>query len=57
MKLEFLHHARRPSVAIAGLSILFLISFLLVNRMVERFRQQEKALGRHLFAQGLLWRL
>ena len=44
---------RRPSVVIAGLVVLAVLSFLVVNRLVNRFREQEKAWARQLFEGGL----
>jgi tetratricopeptide (TPR) repeat protein len=46
--------ARRPSVVIAGLSIIAVLAFLLVSRLVYRFGEQEKALARRMYAQGQL---
>ena len=43
---------RRPSIVIAGLSLLAILFFLFVNRLVNRFREQEKALARRLYAQA-----
>ncbi len=43
----------RPPVVIAGLSVLAVLAFLFVNRLVNRFGEQEKALARHLYEQGL----
>jgi tetratricopeptide (TPR) repeat protein len=43
---------RRPAVVIAGLVILTVVAFLAVNRLVHRFREQEKAWARHLFESG-----
>ena len=43
---------RRPSIVIAGLSLLAILFFLFVNRLVSRFREQEKALARRLYAQA-----
>jgi tetratricopeptide (TPR) repeat protein len=43
----------RPTVVIAFLVILALLGFLSVNRLVDRFQQEEKALARHLYRQGL----
>jgi len=40
-------------VAVAGLAILAVLAFLVVNRLVNRFSEQEKALARHLYEQGL----
>ncbi len=43
----------RPAVVIAALAVLAVLGFLLVNRLVNRFAEQQKALARHLYAQGL----
>jgi tetratricopeptide (TPR) repeat protein len=43
---------RRPPVVIASLLVLAVAAFWGVNRLVNRFREQEKALARHLFASG-----
>ncbi len=43
---------RRPPVVIALLSAAAVLSFLSVSHLVHRFREQEKALARHLYAQG-----
>jgi len=43
----------RPPVVIASLAILAVLAFLFVNRLVNRFGEQEKALARHLYEQGL----
>jgi tetratricopeptide (TPR) repeat protein len=45
---------RRPSVVIASLSIISILAFLFVNRLVHRFGEQEKALARRMYAQGQL---
>jgi tetratricopeptide (TPR) repeat protein len=43
----------RPPVVIAGLSVLAVLTFLGVTRLVNRFAEQQKAAGRHLYQQGL----
>lgn len=43
---------RRPAVLIAGLVVLTVLAFLGVNRLVHRFKEQEKAWARHLFESG-----
>jgi Tfp pilus assembly protein PilF len=43
---------RRPPVVVASLSIIALLAFLLVTRLVHRFGEQQKALARRMFAQG-----
>lgn len=45
---------RRPSFVIASLSIVALLAFLFVTRLVHRFGEQQKALARRMFAQGQL---
>jgi tetratricopeptide (TPR) repeat protein len=42
----------RPPVVIAALAIVALAAFFLVDRLVTRFAEQQKALARHLYAQG-----
>ena len=44
---------RRPPVIVAGLVVVTVLAFLGVNRLVNRFREQEKALARHLYEHGL----
>jgi len=44
---------RRPPVIIASLAMVTVLAFLGVNRLVNRFREQEKALARHLYEHGL----
>jgi tetratricopeptide (TPR) repeat protein len=43
----------RPPVVIAALSVLAIGAFLGVTRLVNRFAEQQKAAGRHLYQQGL----
>jgi len=43
----------RTPVVIATLTILALLGFLGVTRLVNRFQEQQKALARHLYEQGL----
>jgi len=45
---------RRPSVVIAGLTILAVLGFLAVNHLVKRFHGQQQALARHLYQKGLV---
>jgi tetratricopeptide (TPR) repeat protein len=45
--------AGRTPVVIAVLTILALLGFLGVSRLVNRFQEQQKALARHLYQQGL----
>src|SRR5450755_904356 len=44
---------RRPPVIVASLALLAVLAFLGVNRLVTRFREQEKALARHLYERVL----
>ncbi len=44
---------RRPPVIVAGLVVVTVLAFLGVNRLVNRFREQEKALARHLYEHGM----
>ena len=44
---------RRPSVIFASLLLVTVLAFLGVGRLVNRFREQEKALGRHLYERGI----
>jgi tetratricopeptide (TPR) repeat protein len=44
---------RRPPVILTTLLIVAVLAFLGVNRLVNRFREQEKALARHLYDRGL----
>jgi tetratricopeptide (TPR) repeat protein len=43
---------RRPPVIVASLAVVAILAFLGVNRLVTRFREQEKALARHLYESG-----
>jgi tetratricopeptide (TPR) repeat protein len=43
----------RPPIVIASLSVLAMISFAGVTRLVSRFGEQQKALARHLYERGL----
>ncbi len=43
----------RPPVVIAGLTILAILGFLGVTRLVNRFEEQEKALARHLYQRAM----
>jgi tetratricopeptide (TPR) repeat protein len=43
---------RRPAVLLASLFILAVLGFWFVNRLVNRFGEQKKALARHLFQQS-----
>ena len=44
---------RRPPVIVASLVVVTVLAFLGVNRLVNRFREQEKALARHLYEHGM----
>jgi tetratricopeptide (TPR) repeat protein len=44
---------RRPPVMVASLVVVAVLAFLGVNRLVNRFREQEKALARHLYESGV----
>jgi tetratricopeptide (TPR) repeat protein len=44
---------RRPPVIFTILTLVTILAFLGVNRLVIRFREQEKALARHLYERGL----
>ncbi|HEX3352778.1 MAG TPA: tetratricopeptide repeat protein [Terriglobales bacterium] len=44
---------RRPPVILASLLIVAVLAFAGVNRLVNRFGEQEKALARHLYEHGL----
>jgi tetratricopeptide (TPR) repeat protein len=43
---------RRPSVIFSALMLVTVLAFLGVNRLVNRFREQQKALARHLYERG-----
>jgi len=43
----------RPPVVIAALTVLTVLTFFAVNRLVNRYSEQQKALARHLYTQGL----
>ncbi len=43
----------RPPLVIAALGTLTIVAFLGVTRMVNRFTEEQKAVARHLYAQGL----
>ncbi len=49
-RLKFI--ARRPPVILATLLVVAALAFLGVNRLVNRFHEQEKALARHLYDRG-----
>lgn len=44
---------RRPPVILAALLVVAVLAFAGVNRLVNRFHEQEKALARHLYDRGL----
>src|SRR5882757_3406625 len=46
--------SRRPHLILVGLLVLAVAAFAGVNRLVNRFREQEKALARHLYERGAL---
>jgi tetratricopeptide (TPR) repeat protein len=43
----------RPSAVIAGLTLLAILAFAGVTRLVNRFGEQQKALARHLYEQAM----
>ena len=45
--------ARRPPIILTALLVVAVLAFLGVNRLVNRFHEQEKALARHLYERGL----
>ncbi len=45
--------SRRPPVVIVALAIVAILGFVLVTHLVNRFAEQQKALARHLYAQGV----
>lgn len=45
--------AHRPAVVIASLALLAVMGFAGVTRLTNRFGEQQKALARHLYEQGL----
>jgi len=45
--------ASRPPVVMAGLTIVAIMAFAGVTRFVNRFREQEKALARHLYERAM----
>ncbi len=44
---------KRPPVVIAALAVVAVLGFVLVSRLANRFAEQQKALARHLYGQGL----
>jgi tetratricopeptide (TPR) repeat protein len=44
--------ARRPPIFLGSLLVLALLGFWMINRLVHRFDEQKKALGRHLYQQS-----
>jgi len=50
---EIKSFTRNPPVVIAGLVFLAVLGFIFVTRLVNRFAEQQKALARHLYAQGM----
>ena len=53
MKIASKAIARRPPVILLFLLVLAVLAFAGVNRMVNRFHQQEEALARHLYERGM----
>lgn len=51
-RLRLAAFARRPPIFLASLLVLALFGFWVVNRLVHRFDEQKKALGRHLYQQS-----
>lgn len=45
--------SRRPPVVIVALSLIAILGFVFVTHLVNRFAEQQKALARHLYAQGM----
>src|SRR5579871_76197 len=43
---------RRRTLVFAVLSVLAIVSFLAVSKLVKRYSEQERALARHMYAQG-----
>jgi tetratricopeptide (TPR) repeat protein len=52
-RVALLQLANRPAVVIASLTLLAVMGFAGVTRLVNRFGEQQKALARHLYEQGL----
>ena len=48
------HVSSRPPVVLAILALVAVLGFVLVNHLVRRFSEQQKALARHLFSQAQL---
>ncbi len=44
---------QRPAFVIAALLVAAIVGFAAVSRLVDRYQQQQKALARHLYDQGL----
>ncbi len=53
MKIALKAITRRPPVILLFLLVLAVLAFAGVNRMVNRFHQQEEALARHLYDRGM----
>ena len=47
------HAMNRPAVVIAIMTVLAVLGFAGVTRLVNRFGEQQKALARHLYERGL----
>ncbi|MGA8151810.1 MAG: tetratricopeptide repeat protein [Terriglobales bacterium] len=52
-RVAFAQFMNRPAVVIASLTVLAVIGFAGVTRLSNRFGEQQKALARHLYQQGL----
>jgi len=52
-RVGFAQIMNRPAAVIASLTVLAVIGFAGVTRLVNRFGEQQKALARHLYEQGL----
>src|SRR5579862_200492 len=46
--------ASKPPLVIAGLTIVAVLGLVFVHRLVDRFQQQEIALGRRMYAESLV---
>ena len=52
-RVAFTQFMNRPAVVIASLTVLAVLGFAGVTRLSNRFEEQQKALARHLYDQGL----
>ena len=50
---EIKSFTRNPPIVITGLTFLAVLGFVFVTHLVNRFAEQQKALARHLYAQGM----